>query len=90
MERYFIILQGRVQGVGCRFFCQLNATKYSLTGFAENMDNGMVKLEVQGDKKNIDLFLSTIIKGNNFIKISDYSLKKIDVILNENKFNIKY
>ena len=72
MVRYFIVISGRVQGVGFRFFAQHNAIKYSLTGYVRNMDNGMVELQIQGSDNNITKFLSVIKKGNTFINIEDF------------------
>lgn len=86
MIRYHIIFQGRVQGVGFRYLCQLTAANLSLTGYAKNLDNGMVEVQVQGDKLNIDKFISTILKGNFFIKVEDFSLKTKDIILEEKFF----
>ena len=90
MVRYFIVIAGRVQGVGFRFFAQRNAIKYSLTGWVRNMDNGMVELEIQGSEHNVTKFLSVIKKGNTFINIEDYSIKKVDLIEDESKFKVLY
>lgn len=90
MVRYFLIIAGRVQGVGFRFFAQTNAVKYSLTGLARNMDNGMVEVEVQGSEDNIQKFISVIKKGNTFIRVDDFSMKQIDVITADKKFKITY
>ena len=46
MIRCLIIVEGRVQGVGFRYFAQSNAIKYDLTGFARNLNNGMVEIQV--------------------------------------------
>ena len=62
MIRYHIILDGRVQGVGCRYFCQMNAVSLSLTGWVRNLNNGMVELEVQGDEKVVNNYVSLIRK----------------------------
>ena len=64
MIRYYIVVKGRVQGVGFRFFTINIASKYNLTGSVRNMDNGMVEIEVQGEKNTIDNFISEIKKGN--------------------------
>ncbi|MGG7176488.1 acylphosphatase [Clostridium paraputrificum] len=90
MIRYFVIVDGQVQGVGFRFFAQSCAIKHSLTGFVRNMDNGMVELEIQGAEENVNKFLSTIRRGNTFIKVDDFSIKKIDIILGEKKFKVTY
>ncbi|MDS0526398.1 acylphosphatase [Clostridium sp. SHJSY1] len=90
MLRYFLVLDGRVQGVGFRFYAQTNALKYSLTGFVRNMANGMVELEVQGEEENLQKFLSVIKKGNMFIKVTDFSAKKLPLVKDEKKFKIVY
>ena len=89
MVRYFIICEGRVQGVGFRYFCQLNASELNLTGYAHNLDNGMVEIEVQGTEENIKIFVETIRKGNFFIRVNNLSQKKIDIKDSEKKFYIK-
>ena len=90
MVRYYVILDGRVQGVGCRFFCQMTANTYSLTGWVRNLDNGMVELEVQGDESSVSKFISTVIKGNRFIRVDDYHIKKKNVIPEEKSFITTY
>ena len=90
MIRCLIIVEGRVQGVGFRYFAQSNAIKYDLTGFARNLNNGMVEIQVQGLEENIAKFLSIIKEGNRIIRVDDYSLKKISLIEGENKFKVSY
>jgi len=89
MIRYYVLVEGRVQGVGFRYFCQMNAANLKLTGWVRNMDNGMVEMEVQGDEKIIIKLINTINKGNFFIRIDSLSKKQIDLVSNESKFKIK-
>lgn len=89
MVRYYIIVEGRVQGVGFRYFCQMNASNMNLTGWVHNMSNGMVEMEVQGDKNIILKFISIINKGNFFIRVTSLSKKSINIIPEEKKFIIK-
>lgn len=88
MTRYYIVVDGRVQGVGFRYYCQMNASNLKLTGWVRNMNNGMVEMEVQGNEEVILRFISIINKGNYFIKVTSLSKKVIDIIPNENKFKI--
>ena len=90
MVRYHIIADGRVQGVGFRFFCIMNAQNYYLTGWVRNMDNGMVEMEVQGEIDSIKKFLEIIKNGNRFIKVDELYQKKIEVIYNEYSFTERY
>ena len=89
MIRYYIVVEGRVQGVGFRFFTINIASKYNLTGSVRNMDNGMVEIEVQGSEEKINMFIHNIKKGNFFIRVNNLSQKKIDLQPSEKKFVIR-
>lgn len=88
MKRYYMIAEGRVQGVGFRYYCQLNASNLNLTGWVRNMSNGMVEMEVQGEIESIFSFIKIINKGNLFINVTSLSKKEINILPNENKFKI--
>lgn len=90
MVRYYIIVDGRVQGVGFRFFCTMNARTLDLTGWVRNMDNGMVEMEVQGEESSIEKFIRNIKKGNIFIRVDELSQKKIKLITEERTFTERY
>lgn len=89
MIRYYILVDGRVQGVGFRYYCQMNATNLNLTGWVRNMPDGMVEMEVQGTENTLAKFISLISKGNYFIKVTSVSKKEIPLIDSETKFKIK-
>ena len=89
MTRYYIVVDGRVQGVGFRYFCQMNASNLNLTGWVHNMSNGMVDMEVQGNENSIQKFISIISKGNYFIKVTSLSKKEIVIVPEEKKFKVK-
>ena len=72
--RYKIIFTGIVQGVGFRYEAWLIAEKLKLTGFAENLPNGEVYMEVQGPKNKI----YHLIKCLESIKRISISHKTID------------
>jgi len=88
MKRYLIIFQGRVQGVGFRYFTYTIALELGLTGSVRNLMNGDVEVEIQGDDQQITLFLKSILKGNGFIKIIDYAMKEITLKTPEKNFKI--
>lgn len=90
MIRYSIIVNGRVQGVGFRYFLQLTAYRLNLTGWCKNLMNGTVEIEIQGLEKNILSFISAVKKGNNFSRVYDIDLTSLPVTDTEKKFTIKY
>lgn len=90
IKRYLVIVEGRVQGVGMRGFCMLQAQQRGLTGNVKNLANGMVEIQVQGKEEIIDSFLTAIKLGNQFIRVDDMSVKSIPVIENEKRFSYGY
>ncbi len=90
MERYLIIFKGRVQGVGFRYSAQRQANDLNLTGYVKNLDNGDVRVEIQGESSLINNFIRTMINIKSYIQVDDYSLKQIEIIENEKRFSIKY
>lgn len=89
MLRYHIIVQGKVQGVGFRYFTLYKATSLNITGWVRNMSNGMVEINAQGDKDTLITFISMIRKGNDFSYTEDISIKEIPLIIDEIKFKVK-
>ena len=63
------------------------ARRYNLTGYARNLDNGDVEVEVQGE--GVDEFLKDTLKNDTFIQIYDYSVKDIALDEHETSFTIK-
>ncbi len=90
MERYLIIFKGRVQGVGFRYTAQRYANDLNLTGYAQNLDNGDVRVEVQGESSLINNFIHTMLNIKSYIQVDDYFLKQIELVENEKRFSIKY
>lgn len=88
MLRYHIIVSGIVQGVGFRYFTLYKATPLSITGWVRNMSNGMVEINAQSSKENLDKFINTLRRGNGFSKVEDISIKEIDIISDEKKFRV--
>ncbi|MDO4288769.1 MAG: acylphosphatase [Eubacterium sp.] len=89
MKRYYIIVSGRVQGVGFRYFCLKTARQCQLTGWVKNQTNGTVALEVQGKEANLSLFIQTLRQGDRFIRVDDYQIKQLE-LADDNDFKIRY
>lgn len=49
MESKRIVVSGRVQGVGYRYFVVKIANELQLAGFVRNLPNGKVEIEVEGE-----------------------------------------
>lgn len=90
MIRCSIIVDGRVQGVGFRYFTQIVATTLNLTGWCENLMNGKVKIEIQGLEHDVLSFIAKIKEGNNFCRVDDIDLINIPLANDEKKYKVKY
>lgn len=90
MKRYYLIFQGRVQGVGFRSFLKMQALQYNCTGWVKNLSNGNVEAILQGQEEAIKLILNNLKKGNMFIHITNYSIKEMPIQLSEHQFSIYY
>lgn len=87
MKRYNMIFKGRVQGVGFRYKSYLLANELGLTGDVNNLYDGDVELNIQGDREKIDLFLEKLAKDR-FIRIDDIEIKEKESINDEEKFKL--
>lgn len=88
MARYRVMAEGRVQGVGFRYYAYHCALYYRLTGWVRNLDDGRVELEIQGDKDMAGLFLAKIKEGGHFIRVDHMDIHEIPE-QKENSFCIR-
>ena len=82
--------EGRVQGVGFRFFVQSNAANLGLTGWVKNMSDGSVTMELQGEPETVERLIAKIKRGNDWIKVTNFEESDLPVVKGENKFAIRY
>jgi acylphosphatase len=57
------IVEGRVQGVGFRYFTQERAVFLELTGWVRNRWNGTVELVAEGPKTDLEILLKAVQRG---------------------------
>jgi len=62
--RLHAIVEGRVQGVGFRYFVLENALSLGITGWVRNRWDGTVEITAEGDKITLELFLSKVNRGS--------------------------
>ena len=66
-----IIVQGRVQGVGFRYFTMTEARKLGLCGTVTNLLNGDVKVIAEGEKSAVLTLIKNLRIGPKFSNVSN-------------------
>lgn len=60
MKRATLFVSGRVQGVGFRYRTTEIAQSFVISGTVENLDDGRVKIVVEGERDEIQRFVDEI------------------------------
>ena len=74
MQRY-ILISGKVQGVGFRHFTRQNAMRLGVHGYAKNLPNGKVEVVAEGDKATLDEFVKILWKGPPASRVDDVKVE---------------
>jgi acylphosphatase len=90
LKRIVAVVEGRVQGVGFRFFTRSMAQHHGLTGWVRNLPDGNVEFEAQGTNDRVDAFLEEIKKGPVLSYISDIRTNELPAEEREAGFVIKF
>ena len=90
MRRHHLIVEGKVQGVGFRYFTQEQAQYHGLAGWVRNLPDGNVELEVEGDDETIEVFLEAIKTKNRFARVEQIQHKISEAENTEKDFVIKH
>lgn len=85
IKRYRVLFKGRVQKVGFRLQVEKLAERLDITGYCENLENGDVVAELQGQENRIRFLLSYMIHLKR-IRIKDKKAKHIPVKKDETGF----
>ena len=55
-----VLFSGRVQGVGFRYTALQLAREYEVAGYVQNLPDGRVRAETEGDAQEVDKFIGAI------------------------------
>ena len=77
MRTLKIIITGRVQGVGFRFFLRQKAQLLDIKGYARNNSNGSLEVVAQSDNKdNLKNFLKECNRGPILASVSNVDISE--------------
>jgi len=89
IKTYKIIVSGRVQGVGFRFYVESIAGKYDVRGYVRNTANGKVEVVCQGED-GVESFIEEIKKGPSFSVVTDAKIEEFESSKKYSTFEIRY
>jgi acylphosphatase len=90
IKTYGVLLSGRVQGVGFRYFVESIAGKYDICGYVRNTYNNKVEVICQGKEEDVKQFIEEIKRGPTFSVVNDVKIEEIKDSKKYNIFEIKY
>jgi acylphosphatase len=70
-----IVVDGRVQGVGYRFFTERAAAAHDIKGWSMNLPDGRVMLEVEGSRDDVEKFINELEKGPPMSRVTGVNVK---------------
>jgi acylphosphatase len=72
-----ILISGRVQGVGYRYFAQRSARQNEITGYVKNLFDGRVEVFAEGEEVQIERFIGDLRQGPPFGNVENMEIKAI-------------
>ena len=71
MHRVHLVIQGRVQGVGFRYFVLRQADTLRLAGWVRNLADGDVELEAEGDRASLEALVEAARRGPSSARVTN-------------------
>ena len=89
LTRLRVVVRGRVQGVGFRWFARLCAERFALSGWVRNEPEGSVTIEVQGRAEDLGAFIEDLKTGNPAARVDGIDKKEIPTDDGQGRFVIR-
>jgi acylphosphatase len=74
-ERVHLIVRGRVQGVGFRFFVRDRARQLALTGWVRNRADGGVEIVAEGEHEQLQQLVASSNHGPTGARVRDVTVE---------------
>jgi acylphosphatase len=71
------VVRGEVQGVGFRWAVQRQAGRLGLTGYAENLPDGSVRVEAEGDPTLLDELEAFLRQGPRWAEVESLDAERL-------------
>ena len=90
MDQYELIISGRVQGVGYRYYAVQQAQLLGVKGYVRNQADNSVLVVAQADEEIIKIFIDYLYVGPTRARVDHISKIKMTSLTVFNNFSVKY
>ncbi len=88
--RVRIIVKGRVQGVGYRFFTRRTALELGVKGYVRNLPDGTVEVVAEGEPEVLEKFIEKLREGPPLAIVEDMEIREIPADETFDDFEVRY
>ncbi len=86
----YVLISGKVQGVGFRNFTRSNAKQLGINGYAKNLANGKVEVVAEAEKLMLNELVRKIWEGPRASKVDDVKIEERDFTGEHKSFVVRY
>lgn len=90
LYRKRIVLSGRVQGVGFRFYTIRLSEAFDVGGYVRNLPDGSVEIVAEGSRDQVDSFLERASKGPSSARVTEIKSYEEPAGGQFNSFGVSY
>jgi len=90
MLKLKIVVAGRVQGVGYRFYVVRQAHIFDIRGRVQNSMDGKVEITAIGNETNLEQFIQELWKGPPMARVKDVEVSELSSAKGYSNFSIGY
>ena len=89
-QRLHARIEGRVQGVGFRYFTERTTSELNVTGWVRNRRDGTVEVVAEGDKETLDKLVSRLRSGPSAAFVSHLQQERREATGEFKEFRVRY
>jgi acylphosphatase len=85
-----ILVNGRVQGVGFRWFAMHEAERLGITGYVKNLPAGSVEIFAEGERETVQYFKQILQEGPRFGRVEGLDFKEMPFQNKYRSFSVEF
>jgi acylphosphatase len=90
VQAYVLLVSGRVQGVGFRWFAEREALKRNVTGYVRNLTDGRVEIWAQAEDERLGDFCEAIRRGPPASRVDEVAMKAVPADGSFSTFRVRF